>query len=1220
MLALEKVLLAGANYYRPKAQGQQEFTTPGTYTFIVPANVESLSMVAVGGGAGGAQNVNDGGGGGGGALAYSNNVAVTPGEALVVVVGQGGSRGDGAGTAGGQSSVSRVAATSQVYEYFETVGALGSKWASSRGTAIKAWGTGQSSGGFVSSGISGSTGYLRFGDTVAGFRQATTQPQDLTLATKIKLRYIYGNNLNGGEEVDAGEYLRIALSTSQGNSTDNTGYTSIGVDAAVSATWTDYEVSIPAEWKRTGVYIRLFQADSSASFFDHIGVDNLAIEYGNRLLVAAGGGQPGVGARGGNGGVPAGSSADINSGSVVMLLTGDGSDGSRNFVDSSPNPKTISNFQDLKYQGYPLQTTRFKKFGTGSIDFNGESSFYVTGGTDFVFGGDFTIEGWLWTNNSAYENFQTIWELNDYRNGILFRFGYATNGFYINGVNRGQIIQHFPALQWNHFAVVRNGSIVNVYANGVSILNFTETGVINSNGGPLRVGESNHAAGQFAPPMYIDEFRITKGVARYTANFVPPTTSSNDTTSLTNFTGYPGGRGGHGTQFFDGGNAYTGGGGGAGGYTGVGGQGGDHFNSGSASTGGGGAGGNADGDWAYGGGGTGIKGISNNGSGNGGGGSSYNALTDYISSNINKVDLYPIDLSYAWGNFLNTYGVWTNQRTGDDGTTKTIVRGFYAPYSGFYTVEYSADIYLNFKVDGSSKATSRATYGSSETSKIYINQGIRILTLEVSNDGASGSWYNNPAGFALTIRDTIGTLLWDTRTYASANSVNQAIRSVAAGTNGTRADGGFPGGGGGGRDDGPNAGNGGGGAVRIIWGAGRSYPYNAKDVTPVTTASTTGLILYYDAENAASYSGGSTVYDISGNANDGTISLGYAPASVPKLGTNKVIRFPATNTKIDFEANELTSSIITVEMWVIAYSFAGGMFFGFYNHDVYTYGGNLGYNTNNSDVYGISASRVGALNITGRWAHYVFVMNAGDYRKNKIYINGVSETLSQQLSSQAAANTNFSNGSGRIGGFRIVDRYPQTMDLGIFKIYNRELTQAEITTNYNERKAQYSTPVYYSGLWGKRVSNYYNDDVNFFAGKTAVESRAVTNFSFFSSYDNFYSWEFKGYFRAPADGTYTFGTTSDDASHLWIGETAVSGFTTGNALVNNGGLHGYRYAQGSIYLLANVYYPIRVQFGENAGADGLVIYVSGPTMPTDPESGSALNGDGYFFHDDTNKL
>lgn len=1202
MLALEKVLLASANYYRPKAQGQQEFTTPGTYTFIVPANVESISMVAVGGGGGGAQNVNDGGGGGGGALAYSNNVAVTPGESLTVIVGKGGSRGDGSGTAGGQSSVTRVATTSQVYEYFETVGALDTKWASSRGTAIKAWGTGSGIlGGFASSGVSGSTGYLRFGDTVAGFRQATTQPQDLTLATKIKLKYIYGNTLNGGEEPDPGEYLRIALSTSQGNDSNNTGYTSIGVDAPVSATWTDYEVSIPSEWKRPGVYIRLFQADSSLSTFDHIGVDNLSIEYGNRLLVAAGGGQPGVGNKGGNGGVPAGASADTYSGSVVMLLTGDGSDGSRNFVDSSPNPKSITNFQDLYGQGYPLQTTRFKKLGTGSIDFNGVSSFYVNGGTDFVLGGDFTIDGWLWVNQGPAAQFQTIWELNDYRNGILFRFGSGVNGFYINGVNRGQIVYNFPILQWNHFAVVRYGSTVNVYANGVSILNFTETGVINSGGGALRVGESAHTGGQFAPPMYLDEFRITKGVARYTGNFVPPTTSSNDTTSLTLFTGYSGGRGGHGTEYF-GGNAYTGGGGGAGGYTGVGGQGGDDYNSGSASTGGGGAGGNSDGDRAYGGGGTGIKGISNNGSGNGGGGSSYNAVTDYISSNLNsQVDFYPVTLSYAWGNFINTYGVWY-----DNGT---YTRGWYAPYTGTYTAEYTADNYIEFRVNGKLVGT-ESNFGGSTTSTFTTTQGITTLSFTVAN-------YGGPAGFAVTIRDRNNTLIWDTRTYASKNSINQAIKSVAAGTNGTQADGGFPGGGGGGHDSGQTAGNGGGGAVRIIWGAGRSYPYNAKDVTPVSTASVNGLILYYDAENAASYSGGSTVYDISGNANDGTISLGYAPATVPALGTNKIIRFPATsNTKIDFNANELTASTITVEMWAIAYSFAGGMFFGFQIHDLWTNNGNLGYNTGQGDLYGVSAARLNALNVPGRWTHYVFVMNSGNYLSNKIYINGTSESLADQDSRrQYAPNANFNSGVGRIGGWRNDNNYQQVMDLGVFKIYNRELTQAEITTNYNERKAQYSTPVYYAGLWGKRVNGYYNDDVSYFANNAVVEARAAASLYVFSSNSNYYSWQWTGYFKAPADGTYTFYTTSDDASHLWLGSTAVSGFTTGNALVNNGGLHGWRSAQGSINLIQGSYYPIRIQFGENAGEDAISVAIYGPGLPD-----GLTYGDGYFFHDDTNKL
>ena len=1206
MLALEKVLLAGANYYRPKAQGQQEFTSPGTYSFIVPANVESISMVAVGGGGGGAQNTDDGGGGGGGALAYNNNVAVTSGEVLTVVVGQGGAPGNGAGTAGGQSSVIRAGAASQVYDSFETLGALGSKWISSQGVTVKNWGSGTGGfafPGFASSGVSGSTAYLGFGGNT-DLRQAITQPQDLTRATKLKIRYIYGNGSNGGEQVDGGEYLGIALST------NNSSYTDIINPVSLAYVWTDSEIVIPSEWKIPGVYIKLYQPTSSGSDFDHIGIDNFTIEYGNRLLVAAGGGQPGVGVRGGNGGVPAGSTGDTYASSVVLLLTGDGSDGSRNFVDSSPNPKTISNFQDLNGQGYPLQTTRFKKFGTGSIDFNGVSSFYATGGTDFVLGGDFTIDGWLWVNNENQAGYQTIWELNDYRNGILFRFGSSNDNFYVNGVRRiNRIVPFFPPLQWNHFAVVRSGSTITVYANGSSIGSFTETGVINSGGGPIRFGESNHTGNQFAPPMYLDEFRITKGVARYTGNFIPPTTSSNDTTSLTNFSGFAGGKGGNGTAFY-GGSAYTGGGGGAGGYTGSGGAGGDASGSpsqlGTASAGGGGGGGAYDGDRAFGGGGTGLKGISNNGTSRGGGGSSYNSITDFISTSINsQVDFYPVTLWYAWGNFINTYGVWY-----DNGTYN---RGWYAPYTGTYTMEYTADNYIEVRVDGKLVGT-ESNFGGSTTSTFTARQGIVTLSFAVAN-------YGGPAGFAVTIRDRNGTLLWDTRTYASKNSINTAIRSVAAGTNGTQADGGFPGGGGGGKDEGQFAGNGGNGAVRIIWGRGRSYPYNANDVTPIATASVNGLILYYDAENAGSYSGGNTIFDISGNANDGTISLGYVPATVPTLGTNKVIRFPASaNTKIDFTADELTATTITVEMWSIAYSFASGMFFGFQIHDVWTQGGTLGYNTGQGDVYGISAARINALNVAGRWTHYVFVMNVGDYRRNKIYINGVSESLSQQYTQQLGSNANFNSGVGRIGGWRIDNNYQQVMDLGVFKIYNRELTQAEITTNYNEKRVQYSTPVYYSGLWGKRVSGYYNDDVNYFASRAAVETRAVTDFSNFSSYTDQYSWEFTGYFRAPADGTYTFGTTSDDASHLWIGATAVSGFTTGNALVNNGGLHGARYIQGSINLLANVYYPIRIQFGENYGRDVLITYIYGPTIPSDPETGQTSNGSGYFFHDDTNKL
>ena len=77
-----------------------------TYSWTCPPNVFSISVVAVGGGGTGAQQLSsvgmEGAGGGGGALAYRNNISVTPGTSYTVVVGIGGPApaGYGAGTAG----------------------------------------------------------------------------------------------------------------------------------------------------------------------------------------------------------------------------------------------------------------------------------------------------------------------------------------------------------------------------------------------------------------------------------------------------------------------------------------------------------------------------------------------------------------------------------------------------------------------------------------------------------------------------------------------------------------------------------------------------------------------------------------------------------------------------------------------------------------------------------------------------------------------------------------------------------------------------------------------------------------------------------------------------------------------------------------------------------------------------------------------------------------
>lgn len=100
---------ASSNSVTPVAAGQQAYTTAGTYSWVAPAGVTSVSVVAVGGGGSGrARNqvcfiFHAGSGGGGGGLGYTNNISVTPGASYTVVVGAGGVGAIPIGTSGGVS-------------------------------------------------------------------------------------------------------------------------------------------------------------------------------------------------------------------------------------------------------------------------------------------------------------------------------------------------------------------------------------------------------------------------------------------------------------------------------------------------------------------------------------------------------------------------------------------------------------------------------------------------------------------------------------------------------------------------------------------------------------------------------------------------------------------------------------------------------------------------------------------------------------------------------------------------------------------------------------------------------------------------------------------------------------------------------------------------------------------------------------------------------------
>ena len=86
--------------------------------------------------------------------------------------------------------------------------------------------------------------------------------------------------------------------------------------------------------------------------------------------------------------------------------------------------------------------------------------------------------------------------------------------------------------QWYHIAVVRNGSTVTIYRDGISVGSGSDTVSHNpSTATTLMIGGGSATGfNNFYFNGYLDDLRITKGYARYTSNFTPPTFALNIST------------------------------------------------------------------------------------------------------------------------------------------------------------------------------------------------------------------------------------------------------------------------------------------------------------------------------------------------------------------------------------------------------------------------------------------------------------------------------------------------------------------------------------------------------------------------------------------------------------------------------------------------------------------------------------------------------------------
>jgi hypothetical protein len=223
---------------------------------------------------------------------------------------------------------------------------------------------------------------------------------------------------------------------------------------------------------------------------------------------------------------PEGVQTDPNFSSVSLLLHMDGSNGSTTFTDSSSNAFTVTANGDTQI------STAQSKFGAASGYFDGTGDYLsVADNAAFDFGsGNFTIEFWLYLTASASNGKAIIskgtWPTNT-SSFLIYYGGGSEVGFYASSsgtswdIGNEQLVSNPTKEVWHHYAVTRSGNVFRGFFNGVKNFDQTYSITLEDNASALTIGSG--ASGSNAINAYIDDLRITKGVARYTANFTPPT-------------------------------------------------------------------------------------------------------------------------------------------------------------------------------------------------------------------------------------------------------------------------------------------------------------------------------------------------------------------------------------------------------------------------------------------------------------------------------------------------------------------------------------------------------------------------------------------------------------------------------------------------------------------------------------------------------------------------
>jgi len=208
-----------------------------------------------------------------------------------------------------------------------------------------------------------------------------------------------------------------------------------------------------------------------------------------------------------------------------LLLHMDGTDGSTTFTDSTGKTVTAN--------GNAQIDTAQSKLGGASVLFDGDGDYLsLADSDDWNFGsGDFTVD--FWVNFNALDGYKPfIGQTIDAGNYCIFYLEHLGGNNYlrfamgVGGVDKGNYVAPLNVAtgEWHHVAYVRSGTAFKIFLDGVSQTLTVITAIgANSTGDWATTLNIGYLSNVGYLNGWLDEVRISKGVARWTADFTPPT-------------------------------------------------------------------------------------------------------------------------------------------------------------------------------------------------------------------------------------------------------------------------------------------------------------------------------------------------------------------------------------------------------------------------------------------------------------------------------------------------------------------------------------------------------------------------------------------------------------------------------------------------------------------------------------------------------------------------